>query len=47
MLICQKKLKIIKHKNVLLHIKISKEILTFLNIEIGKNNFFHNKAPIF
>ena len=26
---------------------MSKEILTFLNIEIEKNKFFHNKASIF
>ena len=38
---------IIKHKNLLSHIKIGKEILTFRNIEIEKNKFYCNKIPSF
>ena len=37
MLIEPKKWKIIKHKNLLSHIKMDKEILTFGDIEIEKN----------
>ena len=42
-----KKEKIIKHKKLLSHIKVSKEILTFGNIEIEKDNYYRNKTPIF
>ena len=38
---------IIKHKNLLSHIKTGKEILTFDNIEIERNKFYRNKTPIF
>ena len=34
-----KKRIIVKHKSLLLHLKMSKEILIFGNIEIQKNNF--------
>ena len=33
-------------KNLLLYIKMGKEILTFGNIEIEKNKFSHHKIPI-
>ena len=35
-----KKWSIIKHKNLLSHIKIGKEILMFGDIEIEKNKFY-------
>ena len=36
------------HKDLLSHIKMGKEILTFGNMEMEKNIFFyHNKTPIF
>ena len=35
------------HKNLLSHLKMGKEILTFRNIEIEKNKFYRNKTPIF
>ena len=38
---------IIKHKNLLSHIKMGKEILTFGDIEIEKNKFYCHKCPIF
>ena len=38
---------IIKHKNLLSPVKTGKEILTFDNIEIERNKFYHNKTPIF
>ena len=38
---------IIKHKNLLSHIKMGKEILTFGDIEIEKNKFYCHKSPIF
>ena len=38
---------IIKHKNLLSHIKTGKEILTFDNIEIERNKFYRNKTPVF
>ena len=39
MLIGLKKAEIIKHKNLLSHIKMGREILTFEYIEIEKNKF--------
>ena len=36
-----------KYKNFLSHIKIDKEILTFGDIEIEKNKFYHHKSCIF
>ena len=41
-----KKGNIIKHKNLLSHIK-GKEILTFGDIEFQKNKFYHHKAPFY
>ena len=38
---------IIKHKNVLPHIKLGKEISAFGDIEIEKNKFYRNKTPVF
>ena len=38
---------IIKHKNLLSHIKIGKETLTFGEIEFEKNIFYYHKSPIF
>ena len=40
------KVNIIKHKNLLPHIKMGKEILTSGDNEIEKNKFYRNKAPI-
>ena len=37
----------IKHKNLLSHIKMGKEILTFGNIETEENKFYHNKTLLF
>ena len=34
-------------QNLLSHIKTAKEILTFGDIEIEKNKFYHQKTPIF
>ena len=36
-----------KHKNLLLHIKMGRETLTFGDIETEKTKFYHNKTPIF
>ena len=36
-----------KIKNLLLNIKMGKEILTVGDIEIEKNKFYHNESPIF
>ena len=36
-----------KHKNLLSHIKMGKEILTFGDIEIEKTKCYHNRTPIF
>ena len=47
MLIWPKKRNIIKHKNLLSHIKLGKELLTFGNIEIEEDKFYHSKIPIF
>ena len=35
------------HKNLLSHLKMDKEILTFGNIEIEKNKFYRNKTIFF
>ena len=43
----KKKPNIIKHKNLLSHIKMGEEILTFGNIEAEKNIFYCHKAPSF
>ena len=43
----EKKQNIIKNKNLLSHIKMSEEILTFGDIEIEKNKFYRHKTPIF
>ena len=43
----RKKWNIIKHKNLLSHIKIGKEIFTFSETEIGKNKFYRHKSFIF
>ena len=43
----EKKRNIIKHKNLLPHIKMGKEILMFGNIEIEKNKFYRHENPIF
>ena len=42
----EKKQNIIKHKNLLSHIKTGKEIVTFEDIEIEKNKFYRDKAPV-
>ena len=36
-----------KHKNLLSHLKMSKNILTFGNIEIERKKFYHNNTLIF
>ena len=41
----EKNWNIIKNKNLLSHIKMSKEILTFVYIEIEKSKFYQNKIP--
>ena len=38
---------IIKHKNILSHIKMGKKNLTFGYIETEKKKFYHHKGPIF
>ena len=38
---------ITKHKSLLTHAKMGKEILTFGNIEIEKSKFYHYKSPVF
>ena len=43
----KKKQNIIKHKNLLSHIKMGKEILTFGHIEIEKDKCYRYKSPIF
>ena len=35
-----------KHKNLLSHIKVGKEILTLGDIEIEKNKFYSHKRPV-
>ena len=42
-----RKQNIIKHKNLLSHIKMSKEVLTLRDIEIWKNKFSHHQSHIF
>ena len=37
----------IKHKNLLSHVKISKEILTFGDIEIERDKFYDYESPFF
>ena len=36
----------VKHKYLLSHTKMSKEILNFGNIEISKNKFYHHKILV-
>ena len=36
-----------KHKNLLWHIKMGKEILTFGDIEIEKSKFYRHKTPMY
>ena len=43
----QKKWNIIKHKNLWSHIKMSKEILTFGDIDVEEDKFYWHKRPIF
>ena len=43
----EKKRNIIKHKNLLSHIKMSKKILMFGDIETEKNKFYRHKSSIF
>ena len=43
----EKKQNIMKHKNLLSHIKIWNEILTFGDIESEKQKFYRHKSPIF
>ena len=43
----KKKPIIIKYKNLLSHIKMSKKVLTFGNTEIAKKKFYRHKTPIF
>ena len=43
----QKSPNIIKYKNLLPYIKMGREILTFGDIEIEKNKFYHHKTTIF
>ena len=42
-----KKPNIIKHKNLFSYTKMGEAILTFGNIEIEKNKFYHTNTPIF
>ena len=35
------------HKNLLSHIKVGKEMLTFEDIEIENKNFYHRNTSIF
>ena len=42
-----KKWNIIKHWKCIFIYKNGKEILTFANIEIEKNWFYHHKTPLF
>ena len=43
----EKKCNIIKHKNLLSHIKMGKWIITFGDIEIEKQKFYRYKSYIF
>ena len=47
MLIWPKERNITKHKHLLPHIKLVKEILTFGYTGIKRNKFYRNKTPIF
>ena len=38
---------IIKHKNLLSHIKIGKGVLALGDIEIEKDKFYHHKSSVF
>ena len=46
-LIWPKKVEHYKHKKLLSHVKMGKEILTFGDIEIDKNKIYGNKSPNF
>ena len=39
--------RLIKYKNININIKMRKEIWTFGNIEVGKNNFYRSTSPNF
>ena len=43
----EKKWNIIKHKNLLPHIKMDKKIIMFSDIEIEKHKFHRYKSPIY
>ena len=43
----KKKRNIIKHRNLLSHIKMNKEILRFVGTEIKKKLFYYHKSPFF
>ena len=43
----KKKRNIIKHRNLLSHIKMNKEILRFIGSEIKKKLFYYHKSPFF
>ena len=43
----QKKWNIIKHKSLWSYIKMSKEILTFGDIDVEEDKFYWHKRPIF
>ena len=43
----QKKWNIIKHKSLWSYIKMSKEILTFGDIDVEEDKFYWHKSPIF
>ena len=47
MLIRTKKRNTIKHKDLLSHIKMGRDILIFGDIEIEKSKFYCHKTPIF
>ena len=47
MLICLKKWEIIKHKNLLSHIKMNIEVQMFGNYETEKHKFSRYESPIF
>ena len=42
-----KKLNFIKHEYILSHVKMGKEILTFGDIKIEKNEFYGHKSSIY
>ena len=43
----KKKQNIIKHRNLLSHIKMNKETLRFASTEMKKNIFYCHKSPFF